>query len=301
MTEKLIKVLQEAGIIVTADKKIKKSQVEAAVEFLVEAADDEASKSRKLNALLNEASEILSKYKNRLGPNGYDAPKIEGNRVDVSYRNHSLFTDRDGEEDDDSPDFTGGDKVAKILEEAFSKKPEYKFSFGADEKDWFSVYVTVKPEALEGGKSDQDLASSKFYYLKKNSSSLTKEQALYLEEKLKEVILPLSSDLKDLKVNIFNFSTSFSINVSGEYGWDSSCSKEGFSFYKNSNGAANGTVYYLGVPYKMGGKTLDQFIAKYKMAAKDFLKNKKKKYDYGMQMDQKYKSAPHYDLSGGRG
>lgn len=96
------------------------------------------------NDIAKEAASILNSLKRKLGPDGFDKAEIEGKFVNASYRNRDMFSARDGEEDDDQPNFTGDSAVQKIVDSAFkSIKDKVKVTFGPDEKSWFSINVDI--------------------------------------------------------------------------------------------------------------------------------------------------------------
>lgn len=75
-----------------------------------------------------------------------EGPTVEGKWVTMSYRCWRCFQPREGEEDDDSPDFVLYDKVAKIVKEHFADwiaAKKVTVDLSEDEKYWYHVAVSI--------------------------------------------------------------------------------------------------------------------------------------------------------------
>ena len=101
-----------------------------------------------IEKLIIDIKEGMSNIKRTLGDDGGDEPKMRtwGGKpaLDFTYRNWGFFTRRSGVEDDDEPDFTGEDRVRKIVEGQLKHLyPKIKISITDHEKAWYTVFVMI--------------------------------------------------------------------------------------------------------------------------------------------------------------
>jgi hypothetical protein len=99
------------------------------------------------------ASELLKKIKMALRPEMI-RPSVEQNGPwwDISIRDYQYFTPREGEEDDDWPDFTGEKALLRKL------KPILKgieFTYSPEEKDWITISLKAKKVTAKAAAKDK--------------------------------------------------------------------------------------------------------------------------------------------------
>ena len=107
--------------------------------------------------------------------------------ISRAYRAHHFFTPREGEEDDDNPDFTGGREAQAEVERKLGPAilEKFKVSVGdAGEKSWMNVTLTPKPApaAPSPAAASKPAASDKAAKLAALRSKLSGEHGINLEE-----------------------------------------------------------------------------------------------------------------------
>ena len=105
------------------------------------------------------AKQLTKKIKRKLDAEMTQEPYKNGDSWDLSVRAYQYFTPREGEEDDDWPDFTGGKEVEKKVKSVLPSGIEIQIS--PEEKDWITISVrsTAPPKAAakDKGKKIKDL------------------------------------------------------------------------------------------------------------------------------------------------
>jgi hypothetical protein len=133
-----------------------------------------------------DASELLNLIKRQLRPDMI-RPSVEQNGPwwDISIRDYQYFTPREGEEDDDWPDFTGQKDLLKRL------KPVLKgieFTVSPEEKDWITISLKAKKVTAKAAAKDK----------KKKTISVTNSvnnEAVFTDDKYD---LSFYTDLREL-------------------------------------------------------------------------------------------------------
>ena len=88
----------------------------------------------------NEILEILENLARGLNPWMSEDTEIEGAAYVKWVRTSDLFTDRQDEEDDDHPNFTGGAILDRLLKQYMTKG--LRFELEPSEKCWVGLSIT---------------------------------------------------------------------------------------------------------------------------------------------------------------
>jgi hypothetical protein len=153
---------------------------------------------------IQSIASTLDSLRGSFGRDGQDPVEvdIQGNSFEVSksYRNRSLFTARDGEEDDDNPIFSGIKEVEKKAKERLKEFKKIKIRVMDHEKSWFSIHVT----------GAYDSSSDNLPIEKRPIGNISKEEAWkWMDANLPSVLQPTLSKIgkvinfKDLELDTF--------------------------------------------------------------------------------------------------